>query len=724
MNNYANQSENQDEATSPDINSDVSDESGETAANENIEESLRAKIESTNIAEELSDDDLKEISEQCSAGFEYDLESRKDWEQNLESWTKLALQVKEEKTYPWPKASNVKYPLLSIASMQFNARSYPSLVPSSGDVVKVEVIGEDKDGTKLEHAKRVGTYMSYQVLNQMDGWEEDMDKLLLMLPIVGTCFKKTYYNSVKKQNCSELVLPKNLIVNYWAKNLECAERVSEVIAMNPRQIKEKQMSKIYLDIDLGEPVINDLLLKQRSDANVAFKQDETSPYTIIEQHTFYDLDDDGYAEPYIITFERHTKKVLRVVARFDDTTMFVENGELQKIEPIQYYTKFSFIPNPDGGFYDIGFGLLLAPLNESVNTLINQLVDSGTLSNLQGGFLGKGLKLKMGESRWQPGEWKTVQSAADDLRKQIVPLPAKEPSAVLFQLMGTLITGAKELASVAEIFTGKMPGQNTPATTTMATVEQGMKVFTAVYKRVYRSLKIEFKKIFDLNGLYLDPNTYASVLDGPIDPKDFDKKSYDVCPGADPNTSTQSEKLMKAQGLMELLPIGVLDPVEVVRRILDAMEQPNAERLFTQQIQQTGQFQPPPDPKMLELQMKSKADQQKAALSQQQAEHKAAIDERDSVVQLAMKKQEMASNVANERMQAVTKASSQLHMDQARVQGEQMKAHQSLVQNQQAHSQKLTHAEEQNKSKIQLMKAQARAQPSSKSGKSTPSRKR
>lgn len=608
--------------------------------------------------------------------------------------------------------------------MQFNARSYPSLVPSSGDVVKVEVIGEDKDGLKLEHAKRVSTYMSYQVLNQMDGWEEDMDKLLLMLPIVGTCFKKTYYNNVKKRNISELVLPKNLIVNYWAKNLECAERVSEVIAMNQRQVKEKQMSGIYLkDVELGEPVVNDLLLRKREEANIAFKQDETSPYTIIEQHTFYDLDGDDYAEPYIVTFERQTKKVLRITARFDDTTMYVEDGKLQKIDPIQYYTKFSFIPNPDGGFYDIGFGLLLAPLNESVNTLINQLVDSGTLSNLQGGFLGKGLKLKMGESRWQPGEWKTVQSAADDLRKQIVPLPAKEPSAVLFQLMGTLITGAKELASVAEIFTGKMPGQNTPATTTMATVEQGMKVFTAVYKRVYRSLKSEFKKIFDLNGLYLDPNTYASVLDGPIDPKDFDNTSYDVCPGADPNTSTQSEKLMKAQGLMELLPVGTLDPVEVTRRILDAMEQPNAERLLNQQIQQTGQFQPPPDPKAMELQMKSQADQQKAALDQQQAEHKAALDERDQNFKLMMAKQEAQVKVQSERMQAITKASSQLHMTQARIQADRAKTQQSLTQNQQTHEQGMVHAEEQNKSKIQQMKAQQKAQPSSKSGKSTPSHK-
>lgn len=717
--------ENQAEIRTQDINPDV-EESGETPEDEQVEESLRGKIESTNIAEDLDKETLEKISEQVATGFEYDLESRKDWEQCLEDWTKLALQVKEEKTYPWPKASNVKYPLLSIASMQFNARAYPSLVPSSGDVVKVEVIGEDKDGQKLEHAKRVGTYMSYQLLNQMSGWEEDMDKLLLMLPIVGTCFKKTFYNPVIKQNVSELVLPKNLIVDYWAKNLECAERVSEVIPMNERKLKEKQMSGIYLkNVELGGPIVNDLLLRERNDRNVAFKQDETSPYTIIEQHTYYDLDDDGYAEPYIVTFERTSRKVLRIAARFDESTMYVKDGKLQKIDPIQYYTKFSFIPNPDGGFYDIGFGLLLAPLNESVNTLINQLVDSGTLSNLQGGFLGKGLKLKMGESRWQPGEWKTVQSAADDLRKQIVPLPAKEPSAVLFQLMGTLITGAKELASVAEIFTGKMPGQNTPATTTMATVEQGMKVFTAVYKRVYRSLKCEFKKIFDLNGLYLDPNQYSSVLDGPIGPNDFDKTSYDVCPGADPNTSTQSEKLMKAQGLMELLTIGTLDPIEVTRRMLDAMEQPNPDRLFNKQIQQSGEMPPPsPDPKMLQLQMKSQADQQKFALQQQSDEHKAAMAEREQSTQLMMKKQEASMSAANERMQAITKASAQLHMDQARVQGERMKTQQSLVQNAQTHSQKLIHAEEQSQSKIQQMKAQQKAQHFSKNGKNTQSPKR
>lgn len=663
---------------------------------------LRSMVESTNIAEKLDKRRLEEIGAECSEGFEYDLTSRRSWEDNLKNWTKLALQVKENKTWPWVNASNVKYPLLSIASMQFNARAYPSLVPATSDVVKVEVIGKDPTGEKLDKAKRIGKYMSYQVLNQMDGWEEDMDKLLLMLPIVGTVFKKTYYDSVKKQNVSELVLPKNLVVNYWSKSLECSERISEMIDMPQRKVKEKQMSGIFLDVDLGEPV------RVNENENVATIQDATTPYSLIEQHTYIDLDDDGYAEPYVVTFERFSKTVLRIVARFGEDTIFLNSeGKLQKIEPIQYYTKYGFIPNPEGGFYDIGFGLLLSPLNESVNTLINQLIDAGTINNLQAGFLGKGLKLKMGESKFQPGEWKSVNTAGDDLRKQIVPLPSKEPSAVLFQLMGTLVTGAKELASVAEIFVGKMPGQNTPATTTMATIEQGMKVFTAVYKRVYRSLRSEFKKIFDLNKVYLDPNQYAAVVDTQIDPMDFDNSSYDVCPGADPNTATQSEKLMKAQGLLELLPTGILDPVEVVRRVLEAQEQPNWEKLFNQQIQQSGQFQPPPDPKLQEMEMKGQLEQQKNQMKQQEMMFKSELAARDQQTKQAMEAQKMQQDAQAKMMMAKLDAATEIHKQRIFSATEQAKVNQQLTQSAQSHAQKM----QQEKEKAQFQKQQAKSSP-------------
>lgn len=664
--------------------------------------SLRAIVEAKNIADTLDEQKLVDIGSECAKGFEYDITTRKEWEDNLKEWTKLALQVREEKSWPWPKAANVKYPLLSTAAMQFNARAYPSLVPSNGDIVKVNVIGRDRDGMKLERAKRIGTYMSYQVLYEMQGWEEDMDKLLMMLPIIGTVFKKTYYNPVLKQNVSELVLPENLVVNYWAKSLETAERVSEILPMSRRLVKEKMMAKTYLDVELGDPVPDPAKLIQ------AVQQDESTPYQIIEQHTYLDLDDDGYAEPYVVTFERVSGKVLRIVARFDEDTIYTnDDGDLLRIEPIQYYTKFGFIPNPDGGFYDVGFGLLLGPLNESVNTLINQLIDAGTLSNLQGGFLGKGLKLKMGESRWQPGEWKPVNSTADDLRKQIVPLPAKEPSNVLFQLMGSLITSGKELASVAEIFVGKMPGQNTPATTTMATIEQGMKVFTAVYKRVYRALRSEFEKIYDLNRVYLDPNKYAAIIDAEVGPDDFDKESYDVCPAADPSTPTGTEKLMKAQGLLELLPTGILDPVEVIRRVLEAQEQPNYERLFNQQIQQTGQMEPPPDPKLQEMQMKGQMEQQKIALQAQESERKAMLEERSQAVQLAMKTQEHNLKMQAEAQKAKLQAAEAIHKQRIFSVTEQAKVNQQLTHKEQAHRQSM--AQQQEKAKLQASASKSSA---------------
>lgn len=686
--------------------------SGPGTEKENV---LRQYLEKLNIAEGLSEETLNDISKQVSDGFEYDLRSREEWEKCLKEWTDLALQVKEKKTWPWSGASNVKYPLLSTAAMQFNARAYPSLVPSTGDIVKAEVIGKDPQALKLEQAKRIGKFMSYQLLNEMEGWEEDMDKLLIMLPIVGTLFKKTYYNNVLKHNVSELILPLDIVVDYWAKGLDSAERVSQVLRLNKRKIKERQMSKIYSEVDIGDPVV-EVAVNTRHEV----LQDATLPYEIIEQHTYYDLDNDDYPEPYVITFDRRSKKILRIVPRFDEESMKLsDDGELQEIIPTQYFTKFSFIPNPNGSFYDIGFGLLLTPLNESVNTLINQLIDAGTLSNLQGGFIGKGLKLKMGESDWKPGEWKTVLSSADDLRKQILPLPTKEPSDVLFKLMGTLVTSGKELASVAEIFVGKMPGQNTPATTTMATIEQGMKVFTAVYKRIYRSLKSEYKKLFALNHIYLDAEKYQSVLDISVQLEDFNTDTYDVCPSADPSTPTQTEKLMKAQGLLELLPLGILDPVAVITRVLDAQEQPNIEQLFNQQVRETGQFQPPPDPKLQEMEMKGQLEAKKMEMNQQALTHKAQLEQASTAAKIAMEKQAADQKLQFEAQKARLDGATAIHKQRIFSVTEQAKVNQQMTQSDMQHRQSM----EQTKEKASLVKQQQRGNSSS-NGKSTPSRKK
>ena len=667
--------------------------------------SLGALVTLVNIAEKLDEDKLVKIGRTCQAGFETDSESRREWEVMLDEWTKLAKQTIEPRSWPWPNASNIKYPLLSTAAMQFAARAYPSLIPSDGKIVKAKTIGKDQTGEKTEIALAVSTYMSYQLMEEMQGWEEDMDKLLIMLPIVGTVFKKTYWDSIKKVNCSKIVLPKNLVVDYWTKSLRDAARISEILELSERQVTERQMAGLWLeDLDLGAPSIEEAT-RDRVEANTPAVSDETTPYIFIEQHCYIDLDDDGYQEPYIVTFHRDTAKVVRIVANYDETTMYLDSttGELQKIEPIQYYTKFGFVPNPDGSFYDIGFGVLLGPINESVNTLINQLVDAGTLNNLQSGFIGKGLRLRMGETRFQPGEWKVVNSTGDDLKKQIVPMPSKEPSAVLFQLMGALITSGKELASVAEIFVGKMPGQNTPATTTMASIEQGMKVFTAVYKRIYRSLSEEFEKLYRLNHLYLNPNTYVEVVGMSVGPESFDRSTYKIYPGADPTAVSQTEKLLKAQGLMELLPTGILDPIEVVRRVLEAQEQPNYEKLFNQAIQQSGQMPPPPpDPKLLEMQMKGQLEQQGLALKAQEQTFKSELAMRDQQFQQMMQEQKQAQEMEHKKNLALIDAATKEHMQKIF----SAEGVQKIIMRDVEHKQKLQQTKEQATAKTEAIRAQ------------------
>lgn len=692
---------------------------------EKAEPKLRSYIESINLAEKLSEEELEKIGQDAKAGYELDNASREEWLRCVEKWTELAKLVARNKSWPWPNASNVKYPLLATASMQFAARAYPSLLPSDGRYVKARVVGKDPDGQKTQTAEAVSIYMSYQLCHEIEGWEEEMDRLLIMLPVIGTLFKKTYWDSVKKVNCSHVILPQHLVVDYWAKSLRDAERISEILFINERVYKEKTQSGLWLDVDLGDPSTQE---HGDMEQPIPSRADETTPYVFVEQHTYLELDDDDYKEPYIVTFHRATGKVVRIVARYDDNSITYRDDDPKKIaciEPIQYYTKFGFIPNPDGSFYDIGFGILLGPVNESVNTLINQLVDSGTLNNMQSGFLGKGLRLRAGDHIFKPGEWKLINNTGDDLKKSILPLPSKEPSKVLFELLSLLIQSGKELASVAEIFTGKMPGQNTPATTTMASIEQGMKVFTAVYKRIYRSLGEEFKKLYRLNGIYMNPNTYVDFVGMPIGPDDFNEDSHRIIPGADPTAVSQTEKLMKAQGLMEMLQMGLpLDPIKVMIRMLEAQEQPNWQELIPQQILQTGQMPPPPpDPKLMAVQMKAQADQAKTQGDLQALAVKTEMEKQSKEAELAMKAQEHEMEMqhksqdmqlqleSKQQMSNIMNAEAQAKAVQGLRQSEEQ--HQmALKQGDEGHQQKLEQGAEMSKAKVQQTKAQAKAKPS------------
>jgi chaperonin GroES len=565
--------------------------------------------------------------------------------------------------------------------------------------------------------------MSWQLAEEIPHWEEEMDKLLIMNAVVGQTYKKTYYDPTTEKIQSCLVYPENFIIDYWARSIESCMRYSEIHEMTKQEIEEYVRREYFLDVDLGTPT-GEKAIPQSEKPNSQQKtvNDFTTPFNIIEQHTWLDLDDDGLREPYMVWFEYNSGKILRIQVRYSPDDIDVEGKKVLGFKPHCHYTKFGFIPNPDGSFFDMGFGHLLGPLNEAVNTNINQLTDAGTLNNLQAGFISKGLRIKMADTAWHPGEWKSVNATADDLRKQIVPLPSKEPSAVLFQLLNLLITSGKELASVAEIFVGKMPGQNTPATTTMASIEQGMKVFTAVYKRIYRSLASEYKKIFYLNSYYLDPKTYGKVLDEPINPEDFNDDEYDVCPSADPTATTQTEKLAKAQGLMELLGTGLIDPQKVIMRVLQAQEQPNWEELIPG-LQQTGQPTPPqekPDPKVEAIRMKAETDARLGEARVAELQKKSELEQRSKEAELAMKQQDHQEERVHKMQMAQleTRAQAQknnifLAQAQNKAATEAVANKQKLVQNEQTHQQKLKQSKETAKSK-QSQK------PSSKSGKKTP----
>ncbi|MEB3214051.1 MAG: hypothetical protein VKL39_22070 [Leptolyngbyaceae bacterium] len=634
-------------------------------------------VEEINVAKELDEKDLLDIADECHKGYEADVSSRSKWEQDLEEWTKLAIQVREDKTFPWQNASNVKYPLLSTAAMQFAARAYPIIVPSDGKPVKCRIIGSDPQGMKAARAGRIGSHMSYQVMEEMDDWEEDTDRLLMILSIAGTVFRKTYWDPIDEKNCSKLVLPRDLVVNYWTRSsIEKAHRKTQRLYLTKNDVQERINAGLYLDVKLDDPDSSELPTANAAtnrSMTVPEDDDVTTPYLFLEQHTWLDLDKDGYREPYVVTFEYKSKKVFRIAPRFSlQDVKTNEDGKIIKIAPTEYFTKYGFIPNPDGGFYDLGFGILLGALNESANTIVNQLIDAGSLSNLQAGFISKGMRLKMGDSRFQPGEWKAVNATGDDLKKGIFPLPTREPSSVLFQLLGMIVQSTKELASVAEIFVGKMPGQNTPATTTQATIEQGMKVFTSIFKRVYRSLTSEFRKLYRLNKLYIDPQNYQDVLDNPASAQDYEGPDNDIVPAADPQAQTDSMKQQKAQAVIQAMQMGTVDPMAGTLRFLEANSIEDIEQLMKKQDPNAA---PPPEVQKMQMEMQMK--QQEAQMKQQMMQMELQIEEQKARIQLQVEQAKLEMEKIRLQLEA-QKAGLQLQVDKQKAEAAIRQAGQKL----------------------------------------------
>lgn len=581
-----------------------------------MDSTIDLALAQVNLAKRLDEDKRSKIAQQVLDMYELDEQSRADWIRQNDEWMKLALQIVEKKTFPWPNASNVKYPLLTISALQFASRAYPALI-SSKEIVKAKPFGSDPTGELAQKTNNISKHMSYQLLYEVDGWEESMDKICYILPIVGTAFKKIYYDPTTQSNKSDLVLAKDLVVNYWAKDMAGARKTHKLY-YTPNRIQELINSEYYLDVeDTKDP--GSVMRLEHSDVMTAQSamikgDDRRTPRLILEQHTWLDLDEDGYDEPYIVTVDAESGKLLRIGARFRQNDVKRNGDKLISITPCEYFVKYIFLPNPDGGFYGVGFGLLLGGLNEGLNTLINQLIDAGTLNNLQAGFMSKGIRINKGPMQIGPGEWIPVNNFGDDLRKGIFPLPTKEPSPVLFNLLGILASTGKEIASVSEVFTGKFPGQNTPASTTSAVIEEGMKVFTSIHKRIHATVSQEFRLFYKNNQVYMpqrveftmpvagtdkSENVVVRQSDYTETPLQGEAKQGEafvaVILSSDPSMINDSQKILKVQQLMEIQAnLGTLNPMEITKLALDNIDVENKEALMT----------PPPPSTPPEIQLK------------------------------------------------------------------------------------------------------------------------
>lgn len=493
-----------------------------------------------NLTDRFSEEDLDRIGAFCFEGFKSDCDSRKSWVDMNRAGLDLAMQVTKTKTFPWPNCANVAFPLVTIAALQFHARAYPAIVGSK-DLVKCNY---PFDATPEERAScdAAAKYMSYQLLQEDSAWEEQHDRLLLNYSIVGCAFKKSYFSGKLSHNVSELVLAQDLVMDYYATSVETCRRKTHVYPL--------WRNDLLAGMRRDQPIFRDLSKEDWfARGGTAFDRDlndgtkppvraEDLPFVMLEQHVWLDLDNDGFEEPYVVTFERDSQKVFRIVARWERELDVRRNGRgaIYSITSAEYFTKYGFIPAPDGSVYDLGFGRLLGPLNETVSSAINQLLDAGSMAVSAGGFLGRGTKVRSGDYSFSPFEWKRVDALGEDLAKSIYPLPVREPSNVLFNLLSLLIEYTNRISGATDTLVGESVGQNTPAETSRSMVEQGMKIYSALFKRCWRSMKEELKKLYILNALYA-PARYSQFFTG--DPSR-------VAPSADPTISSEAERLRKA----------------------------------------------------------------------------------------------------------------------------------------------------------------------------------
>ena len=586
---------------------------------------LSELLRSENIAADLDSDERHKIGDDCLRGYEADEKSMSEWQTDAEAAMKLAKMKKEPKTWPFQTAANVKLPLILQAAIQFSARAYPAIL-ADNKPVKARVLGAKPEQgeenqnyeAKRDRADRVSAHMSYQLLEVIEEWEPDTDRLLLMLAVVGALFRKTYYCPHEGRVVSRLVDPMRIKLDNEAGTFSRVPRISEEIELYRWEVEERKRSGLWRDVDIA------VLIGDESGSGDS--EDLAQPLKFIEQHCRIDLDDDGYEEPYIVTFHKASKEVVRIAPRFSVNTIEVRNEKVSRIKPEEYYTCYEFIPSPDGGVLGIGFGALMLNLNQTANTIVNQLLDAGTLANAGGGMV-SGMAMPKGERKIDMTKWQVSQASPEQLKNAFVHYPRPTPDSTLFALLGFLIDQGKEISATTDIMTGG--GGNIQATTMLAMVEQGTKVFTAIFKRVHRSLRSEYRILYRLNAETLPENDYFEWGDvaSAISSQDYQQEGMDIAPTSDPAMVSDAPEMARGQMLMQFLNDPMVDPIEARKRVFRAF------RLDESLVREPPP--PPPDPAIAAEAQKMEMESDRLALDEAKGEAEIMAKEAAAIKTLA-----------------------------------------------------------------------------------------
>ena len=531
-----------------------------------------------NLAEELDDQILDEIAGELLEEFEGDINSRRDWLDTYVDGLELLGLKLEDRSEPWEGACNVFHPLMTEALVKFQAETMMETFPATGPV-KCQIIGKETK-ENIDASQRVKENMNYQLMEMMPEYRPEHERMLWGLGLAGNAFKKVYYDSNLARQVSIFVPAEDIVVPYGASNLETAQRVTHVMRKTKNEMRKLQVSGFYRDIEIGEPSYDLEEVEKKIAEKMGFDATTDDRYKILEMHV--DLDIEGYEDedekgkktgiaiPYVVTIEKGSGAILSIRRNWDP----VDPGKLKR----QHFVHYGYIPG--FGFYCFGLIHLIGAFAKSGTMILRQLVDAGTLSNLPGGFKSRGLRIRGDDTPIAPAEWRDIDVPAGTLRDNILPLPYKEPSQVLNNLMNQIIEEGRRFASAADMKVSDMSSQ-APVGTTLAILERTLKVMSAVQARIHYAMKAEFKL---LKAIIRD-NTPADYSYEPVDGdkavKQEDYNSVEIIPVSNPNAATMSQKVVQYQAVMQMAQANpaIYDMVELNREMLEVLGIKNIDKL-------------------------------------------------------------------------------------------------------------------------------------------------